>query len=161
MSAVSTPVCPPSASRVRPSPERLEAQIRNLSYNQDSVVKNLIEEIKEQRRTNQQLQERFDAERNTWRHEGADRLSEKYEAERQRDDQQRRAEYELRRCVTHVSYRVPAMPVRHYMYVNYCVHVTEDVTLSTALRTHRTHAFVLDLRRKKSVWRNVSDVTVV
>ena len=61
LSAVSTPVCPGSASatsRSRPSPERLEAHMRGLAYSQDSVVKTLIDELKEQRRANQQLQVR-------------------------------------------------------------------------------------------------------
>ena len=43
------------------------------------------------------VQERFDDERRAWQSDDAARLHDKYEAERQRDDQQRRVEYELRR----------------------------------------------------------------
>ena len=49
-------VSSPAMGRLRPSPERLEAQVRSLAMSQDSVVKALVDELKESRKQIQMLQ---------------------------------------------------------------------------------------------------------
>ena len=86
-----------SSTHIPPSPERLEAQIRSLAYSRDTSFRSLIEELREQRRANEQLQEKMEGERRQWNDERQLLGQQKYEAERERDDSKRRLEFESNR----------------------------------------------------------------
>ena len=86
-----------TSAHIPPSPERLEAQIRSLAYSRDTSFRSLIEELREQRRANEQLQEKMEGERRQWNDERQLLGQQKYEAERERDDSKRRLEFESNR----------------------------------------------------------------